>query len=469
MNIKFGTDGWRGIIARDFTFQNVRTVTQAICDYLLSTTNYQPSTILVGYDCRFLSREFAQASAAVLQGNGFKVLLADNPVPTPVVSFNVVKRKASGAIVITASHNPYQFNGLKVKSSEGASASPEVTREFEKRIKAAQVRYTVDQVQEMNFDQAYFSHISDLVDMSVVKKKKIRVCIDPLFGTARGYLEALLKHTSLHIVSDNNWRDPLFGGLNPEPIAHNMSSLMQAVKKEKAAIGIALDGDADRVGMVDSQGVFVNSHQIFSLLLLHLIKNKKQKGTVVKTISGTYLIEKICRKYDLTLRETSIGFKYIGDLMLKEDVLIGGEESGGIGFRGHIPERDGILSALYMLELMAFSGKDLAHLRDEMFNEFGTSCYDRVDLALSAPLNKNEFTGQMKTEIAHSSLSQEVSAFKDYDGLKTILSDGSWLLLRPSGTEPMVRIYAESDRKTKVKKLIDLGYKLVYKLQKKTR
>ena len=467
--IKFGTDGWRGIIARDFTFNNVRLVTQSICDYLNKrpTANGQRPTVLVGYDCRFLSKEYAVAVSEVLSGNGFKVLLSEQAAPTPAVSYNVVNKKVTGAIIITASHNPYEFNGLKFKTAEGASAHPEVTRLFERSLRQATVRQDQRNIREVDLRKSYLDHLQGMVDIDKIRRHKISIVIDPLFGAGQDCLEKLLAGGSIKFISINSGRDPLFGGLHPEPIAANLGALIKTVKQNEADIGIALDGDADRIGLVDSQGVFVNSHQIFSLLLLHLIKNRKKTGAVVKTISGTYLIERICRKYRLKLNETPIGFKYIGDIMLKEKVLLGGEESGGIGFRGHIPERDGILSALYMLEMMALTGQSLISLKKELFTEFGMSCYDRIDLKLGHThhhhINKQEFSGKVAGIVCSLPLVKEV---KDYDGVKIIFEDSSWLLLRPSGTEPVVRIYAEADNKPKVKKLIDLGRKLVYKIQK---
>lgn len=466
--IKFGTDGWRGIIARDFTFNNVRLVTQSISDYLnkLATRNSQLVTVLVGYDCRFLSREYALAAAEVLSGNGLKVLLSDQAVPTPAVSFNVVSKKTAGAIIITASHNPYEFNGLKFKTPQGASAHPEVTRLFEHSLHQTSIRQDQQNIREVNLNKVYLKHLEKMVDLRKIRRQKMKIIIDPLYGAGQGCLETLLSGGALKITSINSCYNPLFGGINPEPIAANLGTLINAVKKHKADIGIALDGDADRIGLVDSQGTFVNSHQIFALLLLHLIRNRKKKGSVVKTISGTFLIERICQKYQLKLHETPIGFKYIGDIMLKEKVLIGGEESGGIGFSGHIPERDALLSALYMLEMIVITGKSLITLKKELFKDFGLSCYDRVDLKLGHTqhhhINKKEFSRQI---VNRSSLLLAVKEVKDYDGVKIMFEDSSWLLLRPSGTEPVVRVYAEADSQAKVKKLIDLGHKLVYKIK----
>lgn len=403
----------------------------------------------------------------MLSGNGFKVLLSDQAVPTPAVSYNVVSRKAAGAIIITASHNPYEFNGLKFKTAQGASAHPEVTRVFEQSLRQVAVLQDQKNIKKIDLKQSYLKHLASMVDIKKIRQRRMSIVIDPLFGAGKNCLEELLAGGSLKLTSINSAHDPLFGGIHPEPIASNLGALMSTVKERKADIGIALDGDADRIGLVDSQGIFVNSHQIFSLLMLHLIKNKKKEGSIVKTISGTYLIERICQKYNLKLHETPIGFKYIGDIMLKENVLIGGEESGGIGFNGHIPERDALLSALYILEMMALTGQSLISLKKELFTGFGMSCYDRIDLKLGHThhhhVNKQEFSGKVAGIVCSLPLVKEV---KDYDGVKIMFEDSSWLLLRPSGTEPVVRIYAEADNKPKVKKLIDLGCKLVYKLKK---
>ncbi len=467
--IKFGTDGWRGIIARDFTFNNVRLVTQSISDYLKQRTavSVQRSVVIVGYDCRFLSKEYAVAVSEVLSGNGFKVLLSDQTVPTPAVSYNVVNKKAAGAIIITASHNPYEFNGLKFKTAQGASAHPEVTSLFEQSLRQTSVRQDQKSIKKVDLKKTYLNHLQTMVDINKIRRQKLSIVIDPLYGAGQGCLEELLAGGSLKLTAINSAHNPLFGGIHPEPIASNLSALMSTVKERKADIGIALDGDADRIGLVDNKGVFVNSHQIFSLLLLHLIRNRKKKGSVVKTISGTSLIGRICQKNNLKLVETPIGFKYIGDIMLKEKVLIGGEESGGIGFSGHIPERDALLSALYILEMMAMTGQSLISLKKELFAEFGVSCYDRIDLKIGRAqhhhIDKKDFSRQIAGIVSALPLVKEI---KDYDGVKIMFEDDSWLLLRPSGTEPVVRIYAEADNQSQVKKLIDLGQKLVYKVQK---
>ncbi len=469
--IRFGTDGWRGVIARDFTFHNIRLVTQAVADYLKkqSTISNQQSTVLVGYDCRFLSREYAQAAARILSGNGYKVLLAGEPTPTPAISYSVVKNELAGAVIITASHNPYNFNGFKFKTSQGVSAGPEVTRRIEGLCGKSKPKENERQISPADPKTDYLRHLGKLVDLSTMKKRKMRIVIDPMFGAAQNYLEELLTSGRMSIKSLNSYVDPLFGGVNPEPIAANLGLMLKEVKRTGSDIGIAFDGDGDRIGLGDRNGNFVNSHQIFCLLLLHLVRNKKQSGMVVKTISGTYLLQRVCDRYGLELKETPIGFKYIGDLMLKEDVLIGGEESGGIGFRGHIPERDGILSALYMLELMAVSGRDLAALRNDLFKEFGISCYDRCDLALGHThhhhINKHDFSRQMVKLSQTGGLAELIMETRDYDGVKMILRDDSWLLLRPSGTEPVVRIYAEAGNSAQVKKLIDTGRRMVYKFK----
>lgn len=467
--IKFGTDGWRGVIARDFTFHDVKLVTQAVCDYLRkpATSNQKPATVLVGYDCRFLSQEYARTCARVLSGNGFKVWLSGMPAPTPALSYSVVKHKLAGAVIITASHNPYNFNGFKFKTAQGVSAGPEVTRRIENLCGRHEPAENERLVSSWDPKKGYLRHLGRLVDLAAVKKSRTRIVIDPMYGAAQNYLEGLLADR--RVKSINNTADPLFGGVNPEPIGANLGALRQEVRRSGAGIGIAFDGDGDRIGLVDRYGSFVNSHQIFCLLLLHLVRNRKQSGLVVKTISGTFLLQRICDRYGLELKETPIGFKYIGDLMLKKNVLIGGEESGGIGFRGHIPERDGILSALYILELMTMSGLDLAELRTELFKEFGVSCYDRVDLVLGHThhhhVNKQDFSRQMVKISRTGRLAELIRETRDYDGVKLILRDGSWLLLRPSGTEPVVRIYAEAGTERQVKKLIDTGRGMVYKFK----
>lgn len=473
--IKFGTDGWRGIIADDFTFANVRLASQAVCDYLLSEARTPEPTLVIGYDTRFLSDRFAGEAACVAAGNGIKVLLTDSFAPTPAVSYAVLDHNADGAIMFTASHNPYRYNGLKFKAPYGGSATPAITDEIERHLEENNAGGR--QAEYQSYDEAvasgaihlfdpkapYLKRLSELVDTSIIKKNGRGAVIDPMFGAGRGYLSEFLSAAGSEVLEINNKPDPYFGGGQPEPLGQHLTDLTKEVKGVWP-LGVALDGDADRVGAVDSNGAFINSHQIFSLLLRYLVKEKGLRGEVVKTVSTTRMIDLLAAEYGLILHETPIGFKYICDYMLRGNILIGGEESGGIGVIGHIPERDGMLMGALLVEMVNFYGKTLAELWGELETEFGRFCYDRVDIEVGRGIGASVaafLTENRPKEIALES----VSRIDDRDGFKFHLSDGSWLMIRPSGTENVIRIYAEADSPGNVKKLLREGKALIAEAQ----
>ncbi|MFZ3062824.1 MAG: phosphoglucomutase/phosphomannomutase family protein, partial [Actinomycetota bacterium] len=402
--IAFGTDGWRGIIADDFTFENVRVVAQAICDYILvsspksevrrrlPTPNSQLRTIVVGYDTRFLSDRLAREAACVAAANGIKVLLTEGFAPTPAISYAVVDRRTDGAIMLTASHNPPQYNGLKFKGPYGGSATVEITDKIEGHLTRNLSENKTPQYLDFEaaksqgliefFDpkENYLKHVASLLDSPQIKKGKIKVVVDPMFGAGQGYLSELLSNLGCEVREIRDKVDPYFGGVNPEPIPQNLAELKRVVREERYQAGLALDGDADRVCAIDQDGSFISSHHIFALLLEHLVKTKRWRGLVVKTVSTTSMIDVLCREFDLSLEETPIGFKYICQRFLDGELMIGGEESGGIGVRGHIPERDGILVGALLVEIMAARGKTLGELVRELMNRIGCFYYDRVDI-----------------------------------------------------------------------------------------
>ncbi len=467
--IKFGTDGWRGIIADDFTGANVRLVAQAVVNYFKRDDVPGEPTIFIGYDNRSQSEYFALEAAKVAAASGLHAVLSDGSCSSPSISFNSHKSNAKGGIMITASHNPPQFNGLKIKMGFGGSALPSVVAEVEKELQALFDAGTLsvdvpadaaDKVEKRDLRPAYFDGLRGMVDLDLIAKAGYKIVADPMHGSGSGYLSDILRGAGVGITEICKDRNPVFGGLNPEPIMQNLGPLKDAVLAENADVGLAIDGDADRVGAMDADGAFVDSHRIFALTLRHLYEDKGLRGSVVKTVSTTKLIDKLCAKYGLTLHVVPIGFKNICEWMLKEDVLIGGEESGGIGVQGYIPERDGPLMSLLLLETMATRKKRLEEQIAELMAEFGPHEYQRVDLhpePSKMPAVVQSLKEDNPTEIA----GKAVTNIDRMDGTKFEFADESWLLLRASGTEPVVRVYAEASSPEKVQGLIDAGLGLV--------
>lgn len=468
-SIKFGTDGWRGIIADDFTGANVRLVAQAVVNYLKRADVPGEPIVFVGYDNRSQSEYFATEAAKVVAQAGMRAILSDGSCSSPAVSFHCHKERAKGGIMITASHNPPQFNGLKIKMGYGGSALPSVVAEIEGELNALldAGTYTVDAprealdlVETRDLRPAYFDGLRAMIDTDLIGKSGYKVVADPMHGSGSGYLTDILRPLGVPIDEICRDRNPLFGGLNPEPILQNLGPLKDAVLAQKADAGLAVDGDADRVGAMDADGAFVDSHRIFALTLRHLYEDKGQRGSVVKTVSTTKLIDKLCAKYGLTLHVVPIGFKNICEFMLKESVLIGGEESGGIGVLGYIPERDGPLMSLLLLEAMAARKKRLEEQIAELMDEFGPHEYQRVDLHPD-PSKMPAVVQSLQEDSPDTLAGRPVQSIDRTDGTKFEFADGSWLLLRASGTEPVVRVYAESSSQEKVQELIEAGLGLV--------
>jgi len=470
--IKFGTDGWRGVIAEDFTFENVRRVAQATADYWNSLVGANRAAI-VGYDNRFLSETFARLVCEVLAANGIKALYSPSAAPTPAVTYAVRDRRLCGAVMITASHNPPQFNGYKLKAHYAGPADPDICAQVEARVDRSLLR-------TINFDDglkngtieiydptpAHIGAVKKLVDLQKIRAAKIRVVADSMYGCGGHLIESLLEKSACRAQTIRGERDVLFGGVNPEPTGKNLGALCDAVKKARAQIGLATDGDADRLGIVDDTGRYVSIQLVFSMLLLHLLRHRGQKtGLVVKSTNSTVLIDRICRAYGLKFVEVPVGFKYICEKMRETDVLIGGEESGGIGFQGHIPERDGILANLMLLEMLTVTRKRPSAIARELQKEFGASFYDRIDMHF--PLAKREkFIETLRTQPPKELQGVPMVLMKDFDGVKYICKDDSWLMFRTSGTEPIIRIYSEAATADRVKKLLDHGRALAVKIAK---
>lgn len=460
MQIKFGTDGWRGVIARDFTFENLSLVAQATMDYL-NREGLGDKGLVIGYDRRFMSRDFARRVAEIAAGNGIRVRLTEDYAPTPAVSWAVREAGFGAGVMITASHNPPEYNGFKIKEAFGGSALPETTRIIEeivaynqdngRRVVSVPYEEALKKGVVEIFDpcEGYFHQISRYVDLDLITKAGIKAVVDPMFGAGCGYIKRLLPGVDEIHSSEN----PSFGGLPPEPIGQHLLELSALIKNGPYQVGLALDGDADRIGAVDENGDFFSSHNIFTIILRHLIEHKKLSGAVVKTVSTTRMVDLLAEKYGLELFETPIGFKHICELMLKRDILMGGEESGGLGVKGHIPERDGILLGLLLLEAIAVSGKGLRQLLDETMDEIGYFYYQRVDRRIE-DVAKEQLIARLRSDPPTVIDGQRVVATNFSDGFKFIFENGDWLLIRPSGTEPVLRLYSEAGSQEQVERFL---------------
>ena len=462
--IKFGTDGWRGVISDDFTFDNVKAVAQATSEWI--KRSFSKRTAVVGYDTRFLSDKYAKLVSQVFAANGIKVLLSDKPVPTPTVSFVAKRKHLSAGIMITASHNPAGFNGLKIKLSTGGAASEKVTKKVEKLIFKTKVKelsfeeaISKKNIQVMDLTKDYTKFIRSYIDIKKLKQKKFKVLVDIMYGSGNSFILDILKSTKVDVELMRNNINPSFDGRQPEPIEENMEVILSRMKKEKFDIGLVLDGDADRIAAVAPGGKFISPQKIIGLLALHLIKDKGYKGGIIKTIAGSIMQDNIAKHLSAKLYETPVGFKYISELMIKKNIAIGGEEAGGIGFKNYIPERDGILAGLLLLEMMAYRKESFNKIIKDMEQAFGRYFYLKTSLKL-----KGKAPDVHRLSSIKKLLGKEIVDVKDYDGIKFICKDQSWLMLRASGTEPIVRIYSESKSLAKSKKLLSLGKKLIKNL-----
>jgi phosphomannomutase len=465
--IKFGTDGWRAVIGDDFTFENLRHVAQAVCDYLKKDVAKDPREkykVCVAYDTRFLSGKFAEAVAEVLSANGIGVVLSDRAVPTPALSFAVKRRKLHLGIMITASHNPPEFNGFKIKNANGGAADIEVTKSVESLLGASEVksRRLAEGIKDGSVDAAniakdYVEFLRSYIDFEAFKKADCKVLLDVMFGSGNGYMRDVLKGAGVKLSMLRNEVNPSFGGRGPEPIEDNVGEIIVKMKKGKHDIGLILDGDADRIAAVDSKGNYIPPQKILGLLALHLHQDRKWTGAVVTTIAGTTMLEHISRDLKIKLYETPVGFKYISNLMETEDILVGGEEAGGMGLKNYIPERDGTLAGLMLVEMMIYRRKKIIKILEEMETRYGRYHYLRSDLKLTS----ENYVLDLEALRVDSLLGQKVVHVKDYDGLKLICEDESWLMFRASGTEPKMRIYTESKSLKKAQELIKVGSEMI--------
>lgn len=457
--IKFGTDGWRGVIADDFTFVNVAKVALATARYFKSHKKIK-NGLVIGYDSRFMSKEFAHKAAQVIASAGVKVKLADKISSTPMTSLGIVKMNAAGGVVITASHNPAKYNGFKIKGDFGGPAHPEMVAKVEKLLapilKAKELPLKEQpfddllakkMIQSVDLTSLFVKDIEKKIEVDLIKATRVKIMYDAMYGAGQGVMELILPK----VGTIRNTYNPSFAGGHPEPLAQNLEELSFEVRDGKYNIGIATDGDADRVGAVDEKGNFVDSHRIFAILLKYLVERKHYKGEVAKSLSVSELIPKMCAKYGLTLHETAVGFKHLCRLMTERKIIIAGEESGGLGVMGHLPERDGIFVGLMLAEIMAVRRKKLSELVQELFDEYGEFYFDRID---------SHVTGAEKKKIVsfYSRRPQKIGSFivkriDTTDGYKFFV-DGGWILVRASGTEPLIRFYAEADTPQKMRAML---------------
>lgn len=463
--IKFGTDGWRGVIARDFTFQNVRRVAQAVADYVKDEQTKNARTkspisgpMIVGYDKRFQSEAFAREIAKVLEANQLKPTLMAESLPTPAVSY--LTRKMGGmGLMVTASHNPPPYNGVKIKI-DGRAALDNVTTGVESRVdRTPPTRAT--EIKVKSFRDAYLQHLKGRVDTGRIKSKLKRpFVVDYMHGAASGLMADLVD--SKHLVEIRGKHDPLFGGVNPEPIEQYLGALCEAVKKNKALIGLALDGDADRFGLVDENGKYLTPCQVFPMLCLYLIEHKKLKGKIVQSVSLGCLAERIAREKGLPFEQLPVGFKHVAERLAAGDAVIAGEESGGYAWKGGIAERDGLLTALVFLEMCTSLGKTPSQLWKEIETRYGASHYKRIDYRIHRPVaEKAVWTAKLAKKLPKKILNMPIKDLISIDGLKIVLEGDAWLLMRPSGTEPLMRVYAESDAAERTLALLELAKKWV--------
>jgi alpha-D-glucose phosphate-specific phosphoglucomutase len=464
--IKFGTSGWREIIARGFTFDNVRLATQGIADHLKAEMRAPNSPLagrkpvmILGHDTRFLGREFTLAAAEVLAANGIEPLLCDRDTPTPVIAHTIRQRQAIGGINLTASHNPAEYQGLKFSTYNGAPATPDVTRVIEAnivRLQAANWSFPAAPFgsftcQTFNPQPDYFKQLRKLIDFAVIKKARLKVAVDISYGTAHGYLDVLLEKAGARITLFHNELNPLFGGHHPEPNAAGMAEAAQWVRSGKAQIGLGTDGDADRFGIVDKDGTWLTPNQILALALYHLKKNRGWTGAVVRTVPTSHQVDAVAELLGVKVHETPVGFKYIGALMESEPIIVGGEESGGLSVKGHVPEKDGILACLLMAELVATERKSLGRILQELSKQIGNFYSDRINISF-APEKKDALLAKLGGGL-QSIGAFPVEKFITTDGYKFLLPGREWVAFRASGTEPLIRCYIEAKSKANLKKL----------------
>ena len=472
VKIKFGTAGWRAVISDEFTIGNVRLVTQAIANYVQGQATGDKREVVVGYDTRFMSENFAKVSSTVLAANGIRALVTTRDVPTPAFAYEILKKRALGGINFTASHNPPEYNGIKFSPAWGGPALPEITDAIEKNC--ALLMGGESSVRDVSWEEGrekglidyvdprpeYIKRINELVNLKVINRAKLRIAVDLLYGTGRDYLDAILKQAGCEVKVLHNWRDVLFGGSPPEPSSLYLGDLLKTVKEEKCDLGLSTDGDADRFGIVDRDGTFISPNQVLALLLNHLVKTRNWKGVVARSVMTTSFVDAIARMHDIQVKETPVGFKYIARVMCQNGMVIGGEESGGLTIQGHVPEKDGILACLLIAEMVAFEGKSIGEILQGLYKKVGLFLSERINFHLKEN-EMEDLKVKLKKDLPKEIAGLRVEKIVNLDGLKFILADGSWLGIRLSGTEPVVRLYVEAHKDSNLEKLKEAGKRLI--------
>jgi phosphomannomutase len=485
MGITFGTDGWRGIIGDEFTFSNIRRVVRGIAKFLkwsgrkkldIYKVNEGASYscpfrtpkdgVVIGYDTRFMSSRFAQVAAEEFLLNNIPVYLASEPCSSPSVSTAIRELKAAGAIMITASHNSPEYNGIKFKPEYGGPGTPEIMSAIEDRIDSDESRLAARNISDFTITrfiphENYIKRVTEIVDLERIASSRFKIISDPIYGASKGILVQALKGIGTYVEEIRGEENPIFGGYQPEPIGKNLAPLVEKVLRSKADIGFSFDGDGDRLGAVDSRGRFMNAHEIFALILWHLYENRKWTGGVTKTFSTSRIIDIMAKKYGLPLYETPIGFKYIAHLMLEKDILVGGEESGGIGVKNHIPEKDAILNSLLLLEAMSYVGKDIGSILENLMRAHGFFYFHRTDINIPDNGEKESILSYLLNSPPRTMGDLEIADVRTLDGVKYMFSDDSWILFRPSGTEPLLRMYVEARSHENAGKILRGGEELI--------
>jgi phosphoglucomutase len=457
MAIRFGTSGWRSVIADDFTYKNVRLVTEAICSYLKTSDGQGRRTLIIGHDSRFMGEKFSGVAAEIAQRRGFRVLLCDHPTPTPTISHAIRYEKALGAMNFTASHNPPEYQGIKFSTADGAPALPEITKQVEDLIISAAEGQDEDggSVEKYDPRPAYLEDLKAKIRFDTIAQAGGRYAYDALYGTGRGYLDKTLRDNGLEVETIHDWRDVTFGGRSPEPGESHLDELREAVTSKGLTLGLATDGDGDRFGVLDSNGAFITPNSLVALLTDYLAESRGWTEGVARSVATSHLVDRVAENRGLKVYETPVGFKFIGELINKDQIILGGEESAGLSIKGHYPEKDGILACLLAAEAVAARGTSLTEQLKELTSRVGSLESGRIGVKLTDDVAKRlkEKLAQEPSEIG----GKRIEKINRMDGVKFIFADGSWMLMRPSGTEPLVRIYAESERKEDLEVLLEQG------------
>ncbi len=457
MSIRFGTSGWRAIIADDFTYKNVELVTEAICGYLKESFSEDEKTLIVGHDSRFMGEKFSQVAAEIAKRKGFRVLLCDHPTPTPTISHAIRDKRAVGGINFTASHNPPEYQGIKFSTADGAPALPEITKRIEELIQNTPEVADAEggSIEAFDARPAYLDDLKTKINFDAIAEAKGRYAYDPLWGTGRGYLDKLLRDYGLEVETFHDWRDVTFGGMSPEPGEKQIRDLVEAVKTRSLTLGLATDGDGDRFGVIDSNGDFIQPNHLIAILTDYLAESRGWTLGVARSVATSHLVDRVAESRGLKLYETPVGFKFIGELINKDEIILGGEESAGLSIRGHYPEKDGILACLLAVEAVTVRGKSLTEQLNELYERVGKLESGRIGVKLN-----DDVAAKLKEKLAQEPSEiggRKVENINRMDGVKFFFTDGSWMLMRPSGTEPMVRIYAESENKDELEVLLEQG------------